>query len=476
MAAWLLVFFDAITSAARVWIINDTFNHCFLVVPAVLYALWQQRGAILRQKPAYSLLGLMAVLAAMFVYALGRAAYAELLQHIAVFGLIPAMALFLFGWRVVAVTWVPLAFTLFSVPVGEELFPQFQNITADMAVWMLELVGVPVYRDGLYITVSNGHFVVAEACSGVRFFIACIVIGCAYAYLNFLSLWRSVVFVAFSVIMPILANGVRAFGIIYIGHATDMKHAAGADHIIYGWFFFALVIVALVLVGHAFSDGQRRWQNVVNHVDDQWFRRNPKTLVLAATLPFLLVLVIAGVSGQQKNLTFNMANGLALGAVSEEQAAAELWTPRFEAADSYRVGADPVNGVRYYQAIYFANDERREMLKWSQRFFDLRKWTQKGQYSQAVEGLGTVTVIHLTAISGQQRLLAHWVVVPGGIENSIMLAKLRQAFNVLFLRPSGGAVVAVSMPFRGGLEEAEARLAQVLEKNAVTLSETSGIY
>ena len=66
--------------------------------------------------------------AVIFVYALGQAAYVELLQHLAIFGMLPAMALFLFGWRVVLAIWAPLAFTLFSVPVGEELIPAFQDI------------------------------------------------------------------------------------------------------------------------------------------------------------------------------------------------------------------------------------------------------------------------------------------------------------------------------------------------------------
>lgn len=470
MVLWLVVFADSLWSAARVWVVNDTFNHCFLVVPAVLYAIWQQRGAILRQPPGYSVLGLFGVLAALFVYALGQAAYAELLQHLAVFGLIPVMVLFLFGWRVVAVIWAPLAFTLFSVPVGEEMMPLFQDVTAEMAVAMLKVLGVPVYRDGLYISVSNGNFVVAEACSGVRFFIACVVIGCAYAYLNFVTWWRSLAFVVFSVVMPIVANGIRAFGIIYIGHVTEMKHAAGADHLVYGWFFFALVVLFLILVGHWFSDGQRQWQNQVTHIDQRWQLRNYRLLLLACALPFVLALGIKGVVSQQKDLKFDVAKA-GLEQVTEQQANTMAWTPRFDAADIYRVGSNRLYGVHYYQAIYFINEPDREMLRWSHRFFDLRKWTLKNQYRQEVAGVGTVMVSHLTSLTGQQRLLAHWLVVPGGVNSSTLLVKLQQAVNTLFLRPSGGAVVAVSMPFSDSLEQARERMAQALLDSAASLSE-----
>ena len=87
----------------------------------------------------------------------------------------------------------------------------------------------------------------AEACSGVSFFIASFVIGSLYAYLNLVSAKRRLAFVAISLIFPILANIVRVYGIILIAYWTDMEHAAGADHLIYGWFFFARVRYFLYL-------------------------------------------------------------------------------------------------------------------------------------------------------------------------------------------------------------------------------------
>ena len=143
---------------------------------------------------------------------------------------------------------------LFSVPVGEQLIPYLQEIAADGSVALLQLTGVPLYRSGLYIEIPQGRFLVAEACSGVSFFIASFVIGSLYAYLNLVSTKRRVAFVAISLIFPVLANIVRVYGIILIAYWTDMEHAAGADHLIYGWFFFAFVIVCLLGIGELIRD------------------------------------------------------------------------------------------------------------------------------------------------------------------------------------------------------------------------------
>ncbi|MEI8648950.1 exosortase [Paraglaciecola sp. Hal342] len=143
----------------------------------------------------------------------------------------------------------PLFFIVFCIPVGEELIPTLQAITADMSVMMLQWVNVPIYRSGLYIEIPEGRFLVAEACSGISFFIASIVIGSLYAYMNMQSRIRRVSFVCISILFPIIANAIRVFGIILTGHLTNMEHAVGADHLIYGWVFFSLVIVCLIGLG-----------------------------------------------------------------------------------------------------------------------------------------------------------------------------------------------------------------------------------
>jgi hypothetical protein len=57
--------------------------------------------------------------------------------------------------------------------------------------------------------------------------------------------------------VPVLANGMRALGIVLLGHHLGSAEAAAADHLIYGWIFFSLVIALLVLAGLPFrQDGQ----------------------------------------------------------------------------------------------------------------------------------------------------------------------------------------------------------------------------
>ena len=62
-------------------------------------------------------------------------------------------------------------------------------------------------------------------------------------------------------IVPILANGVRAYGIIHISYLTSNAFAESVDHVIWGWMFFALVMVIVMAVGWKFFDRK---------IEDRW--------------------------------------------------------------------------------------------------------------------------------------------------------------------------------------------------------------
>ena len=92
----------------------------------------------------------------------------------------------------------------------------------------------------------------AEACAGLRFLIASIAFGCLYALLMYRSPVRRGVFIVVSIIVPIIANGFRGLGIVYLGYLLDSAQAAAADHVIYGWIFFSFVILLLIALGLPF--------------------------------------------------------------------------------------------------------------------------------------------------------------------------------------------------------------------------------
>jgi exosortase/archaeosortase family protein len=142
----------------------------------------------------------------------------------------------------------------FLVPFGGEIIPPLQAITARIAIALTHLSGVPATLTGVFIDTPIGRFEVAEACSGVKFLIAMIALGALVAHMGFRSSQRRALFLAACCVVPVLANGVRAWGTIYVAQSQGVAFAAGFDHIVYGWIFFALVMAAVLGVAWRFFD------------------------------------------------------------------------------------------------------------------------------------------------------------------------------------------------------------------------------
>jgi exosortase/archaeosortase family protein len=79
-------------------------------------------------------------------------------------------------------------------------------------------------------------------------------LGALAANVCFRSWRRRILFMAATIVLPILANGVRAFAVIYIDEVTGIEFAASDDHILFGWIFFGVAMALVMAVGWRFFD------------------------------------------------------------------------------------------------------------------------------------------------------------------------------------------------------------------------------
>lgn len=239
---------------AHQWWDASTYNH-ILLVPLILAWLVRQRWPELaRLAPQAWWTGLAVLACGFLAWLAGSALSINTLSQLGAIVLLQAAVLLFLGPRVVAGLLFPLGYMFFLVPFGDELVPALQALTADMAVALTQASGVPATIDGVFIDTPAGLFEVAEACSGVKFLVAMVALGTLVAHLCFASWKRRALFMAAAVIAPVLANGVRAWGTIYIAQSQGVEFAAGFDHIVYGWIFFALVMTAVLGASWRFFD------------------------------------------------------------------------------------------------------------------------------------------------------------------------------------------------------------------------------
>ena len=252
--ALLLVYQQTALSMVAIWSRSDTFAHGFLILPISLWLVWILRERIVPLRPSPSPAVLLLLVPGVAAWILATLVDVAVVQQLAMVGILIVGAWAVLGHRLAAALAFPLGFLFFAVPIGEGLIEPMMEFTATTTVWLIRATGIPVYREGLYFSLPTGHWSVVEACSGVRYIIASITVGTLFAYLNYVSWWRRGLFFVAACIVPVFANTARAYIIVMLGHMSNMEIATGADHLVYGWVFFGVVIFILFWLGSFFRE------------------------------------------------------------------------------------------------------------------------------------------------------------------------------------------------------------------------------
>ncbi|MEN9398407.1 MAG: hypothetical protein RLZ81_2937 [Pseudomonadota bacterium] len=256
LVAILLLYRDTALAMVTIWYRSETFTHAFVVPPIVGWLIWRKRAQLAALTPHSAPWVLWPMAGAAFVWLLGDLAAVNALTQLALVTLLVLTVPALLGLAVARRMLFALLFLYFAVPLGEFMMPQMMEWTADFTVLALRLSGIPVFREGLQFVIPSGNWSVVEACSGIRYLIASVTVGTLYAYLNYQSMRRRLTFVLVSILVPLVANWLRAYIIVMLGHLSGNKIAAGADHLIYGWVFFGVVIMLMFMIGARWSESE----------------------------------------------------------------------------------------------------------------------------------------------------------------------------------------------------------------------------
>lgn len=237
-----------------IWSRSDTYAHGFVVPLLSLWLVWRMRHELAPLVPRPSLLAAVLMLGAAALWLAGDLVAVNAATQLALVTLLVLAVPAVLGWAVARATMFPLGFLFFAVPMGDFMLPQMMEWTADFTVVALRASGIPVYREGLQFVIPSGMWSVVEACSGIRYLIASVTVGTLFAYLSYRGLKKRLLFIGVALLVPLVANWLRAYMIVMIGHLSGNELATGVDHLIYGWLFFGVVIVLMLLLGARWAD------------------------------------------------------------------------------------------------------------------------------------------------------------------------------------------------------------------------------
>ena len=439
VTGWVLVYQQALLGMEDIWSRSDTFAHGYFILPISLWLIWRDKAHLLASTTQTTWLPLPILLGSLFVWLFAFAADINVLGQLSAVVSLISIIWMLIGNQLAWRYKFPLVYLLFAVPMGENLIPMLQDITAWFTVNLLKLNGIPVFIDGLYIQTPTGLFEVAVACSGIRYLIASVAVGALYAYLTYNSTKKQIIFILISILMPIVANGVRAYGIVAIAHYSDMKYATGADHLVYGWLFFGVVIMLMFWIGGFFADKDvvENTNNSGKASEQKDQNKNKLTWGVPATTFIFLALTL--VLLKQIPTTALTQNRVEV----KNQATHASWGITFIDAFSKNVGTSET-GIETFQAVYGNKQSQGELVSWQNVTHDHDHWTIV-ESKELIVNNQPAKLVHLRNIKGENRSYLYQYKVGSFYSVSASKVKLMQAWNSLSRQSDFSEINAVSI-------------------------------
>ena len=456
------------------WWNDDTYSHGIMVLPICGFLVWRLRDELAAMMPRPSSFGVLAMALCAILWLAGRVTDTMVIQQIAFVSMVISLVVSVLGLAVSRTLAFPLFYLYFMVPFGSELIPFLQDLTAEKTVWLLRLSGIPVYLDGIFLHIPDGSFEVARACAGIRFLVTSVTIGFLGAYLFYKSWWRRLAFISLSIIVPVVANFFRAYGIVMIAYWSDFSLAVGADHLTFGLIFLSIVIVALLALGALFRERTSLAPEQESSLAGVANPRAPASLFTSVCIAVVAVTVAVGAHSYGSH---SVQRGAADGAPAQFPvqisppwtALAETktnWRPQFKGNDAEFI-ASYSNGqhkVEFYVAYYAYQRQGAEVVNENNAISDQYVWLRAGSTAAdtAVDGV-PMRVLSTRLVSGpRSRLVWSWYWVDGEFTANPYVAKLLQARSRLLGGMPAAAVIAVSADFDEKPSEVKPLLADFL--------------
>ena len=468
-ATWLglvVVLHPTFENMAAIWASStDTYSYGYIILPITLWLLWRERHRLARLPAQPDWRMLAPILVGSMLWLMGRLSGIQVVEQYALIAIAILTVPTFLGWPWFKQCLFPFLFLLLMVPNGDFLLPRLIDYTADFTTWFVRLLGVPLYREGPYLTLPTGQWVVVEACGGLRYLTAGITLGLLFAYLTYLTPWKQLAFVAFMISVALLANGLRAVMVVLVGHYSNMTMMIGADHLWFGWGWFGVVMIMTFWIGGIWRE---ETEIRTNRLEGN---------VVAPHSPFAIALaVILGVSlfaAWEHHLANRPGQNLALALPPGQQAwvrvgdAAIAWVPEWKNPDASLVGSYRQHDdktVLLYVAYYARQRQGAELISHDNMLHNaLRgKWEFLGATTRQTTSGGkafAVAEAHLRdPRTGQRLLVWQWYQAGSRTTSNLYLIKLALIANQLVGRSNAGASVVLAAPYHEDEPRPEARL------------------
>lgn len=234
------------------WWQDPDYSHGFVVPLFVGYVLYRRRHKLQQVPLEPSNVGFSVILGAIGLLLVGTLGVELFVSRISVLFLFGGMIVFLVGWKMLRAVAFPLGLLVLMIPLPALIYNQvtfpLQFLASRLSSNCIELLGIPVLREGNVLVLPNYSLEVVEACSGIRSLMSLITLSIAYGYFVERRLWARIILVIFMLPIAVASNALRVVGAGVVTYFWGPKWAEGFFHFFQGWLIFVSAVGCMMLV------------------------------------------------------------------------------------------------------------------------------------------------------------------------------------------------------------------------------------
>lgn len=225
--------------------------HGRFVPVLILLLLWIARGKIKSAPVEPRNIGILGIVAGLILLIVATRAQQPRIA-LAGFPLLTIGAVtYVWGWSVARHIVFPACLVYFAIPIPGmlQMTTKLQIVATQTAYGLSNILGCDVIAAGNIIRSASGSwdFDIAEGCSGIRSLVALTLIAAIYGHFVLKSAAKKILLLFSSVIIALVANGIRVTSIVLVAEYLNPEIASAAYHSFSGLLFIPLGISGIVV-------------------------------------------------------------------------------------------------------------------------------------------------------------------------------------------------------------------------------------
>jgi exosortase len=233
------------------WWQDPDYSHGFVVPLFAGYVLYQRRNKLQDIALEPRNIGLLVIVGAIALLLAGTLGAELFVSRFSLLLLFAGILIYLAGWKMLRAMAFPLAYLVLMIPLPAIIYSQvtfpLQLLTSRLSSSCLELLGIPVLREGNVLVLPNYALEVVEACSGIRSLISLIALAVAYSYFAERRNWVRMALVVLMLPIAVASNALRVIGAGVLTYFWGPRSAEGFFHLFQGWLIFIAAVLCMLL-------------------------------------------------------------------------------------------------------------------------------------------------------------------------------------------------------------------------------------